>query len=95
MKEMTLTGYMIQYDAWVNAIRASGGTQLMQDMVIARARRIRTPDGLLDSWQLGLVVGELQNHLTPLELADWRKTTAAGSDLDRVPFVRTPQGPVS
>lgn len=93
--DKAFTGYMIHFDAWEKAIRASDGTQLMKDMVIAAAQRIRTSEGLLDSFTLGLTLGELSNHLTPTEFADFQKTRRPGGDLNRVPYVRTPKGPVS
>jgi len=88
-------GYLIRFETWEKAVRGSGTAPAMIARLIALARPLRTADGLLDSFKLGLAMGELANHLSDDELEHWQKARRAGGDLNVVPYVRTPLGPVS
>jgi hypothetical protein len=85
-------GYMLRFDVWEKVIRASDGSDTMKEKLVAAAKPLRTNDGLLDSFQLGLTLGELSKQLTPIELEDFQRTRRPGGNLDLVPFVKSPRG---
>jgi len=87
--EGSLNGQMVSFDTWEKVIRASDGSKLMKEMLIHYVKMIRTEDGLLDSFELGLRLGWIGKQLAPgKETEDFLRTIEPTRSLDNVPIVR-------
>src|SRR5262245_55439475 len=95
-----MLGYMVNFDTWEKFIRLSDGSERMKTLVIEVVRiGLRTEDGLLDSLKLGYLMGAMGNYWAEHQggdaTEDFWTTIKLTRDLNNVPFVRSPQGPVS
>ena len=87
---MPFTGFMISFATWEKFIRLSTGSDAMKDRVINRVvQRLGRPE-FLDSFELGLVLGELSTSLTLGERRDWLATIHLTRDTSNVPIVKAP-----
>jgi len=85
---MKITGYMISFKTWETYIRLSLGSDAMKERVISHViLKFGRPE-LLDSFELGLLMGEFSNTLSDEEDIDWLKTIELTRDTDNVPIVK-------
>lgn len=83
-----LIGYMISFETWEKFIRLSTGSDEMKDRLIAYVVEHFGRPELLDSLELGLVLGEFSNTLTDEEDDDFIETICLTRDTDNVPIVK-------
>jgi hypothetical protein len=86
-----MLGHMIDFATWEKYIRLSDGSDVMKDWVIAYVERSLGRPKLLDSFQLGLVLGELSVIIDDNEQGDFLETIRLTRNLDNVPYVQIPR----
>jgi hypothetical protein len=90
-------GHMVNFATWERFIRASMGSDDMKDAIIEYVKAHVPREGeLVDSFKLGLAVGEFSNRLqTAAAIDDWLRTIVLTRSLDNVPIVQVNGVPVS
>lgn len=92
---MMLMGRMVSFATWQKFIKASSGSAAMKRRVIDLIRdRVRKGE-LIDSFMLGLTLGEVSRRLSAKELRDFEATILLTRDLNNVPIVQVQGQPVS
>jgi hypothetical protein len=86
-----MLGHMIDFATWEKYIRLSDGSDTMKDQVIIYVERSLGRTKLLDSFMLGLVLGELSVTIDDTEQGDFLETIRLTRSLDNVPFVQSPR----
>jgi hypothetical protein len=85
---MRLTGYMISLETWKKYILLSSGSDKMKDRIITYVVLLFNKPRLLDSFELGLAIGEFSNTLSNEEEVDLLKTIKLTRNTDNVPIVQ-------
>lgn len=95
MSSSDLFGRMVSFATWQKFVEASSGSAAMKCRVIDLVRN-RVRDGeLIDSFMLGLTLGEVSRKLSAEELRDFEATILFTRDLNNVPIVQVEGQPVS
>jgi hypothetical protein len=86
-----MLGYMVDFATWEKFIRLSDGSDAMKDQVITRVERSLGRTKLLDSFMLGLVLGELSVNIDENHRRDFLDTIRLIRNIDNVPIVQVPR----
>jgi hypothetical protein len=81
-------GYMISFETWEKFIRLSSGSDAMKDRIVTFVALLFGKPELLDSFLLGLSIGEFRSVLIDDEESDFWKTIELTRNVDNVPIVQ-------
>lgn len=89
------SGYMISHDTWRRFIMRSAGSARMKHRIICFVDNHVRDGNLIDCYELGYMLGAWSADFTPDEERDFEETIRLTRDMNNVPIVRNPRGPVS